>query len=89
MLLIACFFLGIGNFAMHKAVVESGHPFVEDAKKYFGRYFGSNGSYAVEFLILTGSMLMAFAGSGWIVLVYGLYTSCNALSAWLLLSGKF
>ena len=89
MLLIACFFLGIGNFAMHKAVVESGHPFVEDTKRYFGRYFGRNGSYAVEFVILSGVMLMASGGSGWIVVGYTLYTSFNALSAWLLLSGKF
>jgi hypothetical protein len=89
MFLIACFFLGIGNFAMHKAVVESGHPFVEDTKRYFGAYFGRNGSYAVEFVILAGSMLMAFGGSGWIVVGYMLYTSFNALSAWLLLSGKF
>ena len=89
MFLIACFFLGIINFAMHKAVVESGHPFVEDTKRYFGRYFGSNGSYAVEFVILTGSMLIAFGGSGWIVAGYTLYTSFNALSAWALLTGKF
>jgi hypothetical protein len=89
MFLIACFFLGIGNFAMHKAVVESGHPFVEDTKRYFGAYFGSNGSYAVEFMILAAAMLMAFGGSGWIVVVYTLYTSFNALSAWLLLTGKF
>jgi Flp pilus assembly protein TadG len=89
MFLITCFFLGIGNFAMHKAVVESGHPFVEDTKRYFGAYFGRNGSYLVEFAILAGAMLMAFGGSGWIVAVYTLYTSFNALSAWLLLSGKF
>ena len=89
MFLIACFFLGICNFFMHKAVIESGHPFVEDTKRYFGRYFGSNGSYTVEFFILTGAMLMAFGGSGWMVVAYTLYTSFNALSAWLLLSGKF
>ncbi len=88
MYLIACFFLGIGNFAMHKAVVESGHPFVEDTKLYFGRYFGRNGSYALEFAILAGAMLMAYSGSGWIVMAYVMYTLFNALSAWLLLSNK-
>jgi hypothetical protein len=89
MLLIVCFFLGIGNFAMHKAVVESGHPFVEDTKLYFGKYFGRNGGYAVEFVILAGAMLMAFGGSIWIVIAYFLYSTFNALAAWLLLSGKF
>ena len=39
MFLIACFVLGVANFAMHKAVMESGHPFVEDTKLYFGRHF--------------------------------------------------
>jgi hypothetical protein len=89
MYLIVCFFLGISNFAMHKAVVESGHPFVEDTKLYFGRYFGRNGSYAIEFVILAGAMLMAFGGTGWIVIVYLLYTAFNALAAWLLLSHRF
>ena len=88
MYLIACFFFGISNFAMHKAVVESGHPFVEDTKLYFGRYFGRHGSYALEFVILAGTMLMAFGGSGWMVLAYMGYTIFNALSAWLLLSGR-
>jgi hypothetical protein len=89
MFLVACFFLGIGNFAMHKAVIESGHPFVEDTKLYFGRYFGRNGSYAIEFIILAGAMLTAHSGSTWIVLAYFLYTGFNAVSAWLLLSGRF
>lgn len=88
MFLIACFFLGIGNFAMHKAVIESGHPFIEDTKRYFGRYFGNKSSYAVEFVILSASMLMAYGGSGWVVAVYTVYTSLNAVSAWALLTGK-
>lgn len=88
MFLIACFFLGIGNFAMHKAVVESGHPFVEDTKLYFGKHFGRNGSYALEFVILLGAMLLAHDGTFWIALAYIAYTSMNGLAAWLLLSGR-
>lgn len=88
MYLIACFFMGIGNFAMHKAVVESGHPFVEDAKHYFGRHFGRSGSYILEFALLTGAMLMAHSGAWWFAAIYLAYTVCNALSAWLLLSGR-
>jgi hypothetical protein len=89
MYLIVCFFFGIGNFAMHKAVIESGHPFVEDTKLYFGRYLGRHGSYALEFVILAGAMMMAYGGSGWIVIAYLFYTGFNALAAWMLLSGKF
>jgi hypothetical protein len=62
MYLIVAFLLGIANFAMHKAVVESGHPFVEDTKLYFGKHFGRNGSYFLEFGILLGAMLFAYSG---------------------------
>lgn len=85
--LVACFLMGIANFAMHKAVVESGHPFVRDTTLYFGRYFG-RGGYAVEFIILAGAMLMANSGSGAMVLIYGAYTLFNGLAAWLFLSGR-
>jgi hypothetical protein len=88
MYLIACFFLGISNFAMHKAVVESGHPYVEDTKLYFGRYFG-RGGYAVEFVILTGAMLMAHGGSGWMALGYATYTAFNGMAAWFFLTKRW
>ncbi len=86
--LIICFVLGTGNFAMHKAVVESRHPFVEDAKFYFGRHFGRYGSYAIEFVMLAAAMIFAASGS-WIVLIfYGAYTVMNGIAAYLLLNGK-
>jgi hypothetical protein len=88
MYLIAAFLLGIANFAMHKAVVESGHPFVEDAKLYFGRHFGRNGSYFLEFGILLGAMLFAHSGSTLVLGLYAAYTAFNALAAWLLLSRR-
>ncbi len=80
--------LGIGNFAMHRAVIESGHPFVEDSKLHFGKHFGKYSSYIIEFVILTGSMLFAAAGYGIAAAVYVLYSVLNALAAWLLLSGR-
>jgi hypothetical protein len=88
MYLIACFLLGIANFAMHKAVVESGHPFVEDTKLYFGKHFGRNGSYYLEFGILLGVMLFAHTGSTLIAWLYAAYTACNGIAAWLLLSRR-
>jgi hypothetical protein len=88
MSLILCFFLGIINFAMHKAVVESRHPFVEDAKLYFGRHIGKYGSYLLEFGILAGAMLFADSGSNLIAIFYALYATINGVAAWLLLSGR-
>lgn len=88
MLLIFCFLMGIANFAMHKAVAESGHPFVEDTKRYFGRHFSPYGSYAIELALLIGAMLFAEQGSMWVVLFYWAYTGMNGIATWLLLSGK-
>lgn len=73
---------------MHKAVLESGHPFIEDTKLYFGKHFGQNSSYALEFFILAGAMLFASSGPVLIVFLYGGYSLLNAIAAYLLLSGK-
>jgi hypothetical protein len=88
MVLIFCFLMGVANFAMHKAVAESGHPFVEDAKLYFGSHFGRSASYAIELLMLIGAMWFAYEGSLFVALIYWGYTGMNALATWLLLSGR-
>jgi hypothetical protein len=88
MILLICFFLGIANFAMHRAVLESRHPFVEDSKLYFGRHIGRHGSYILEFLILAGAMIFAGSGSNLIAAFYGIYSAFNAVAAWMLLSRK-
>ncbi|MEE9434655.1 MAG: hypothetical protein V3V15_10500 [Sphingorhabdus sp.] len=85
---ITCFLLGIANFAMHKAVIDSNHPFVEDTKLYFGRYFGKSGSYVFEFALLLGALVFASLGSMLIVFFYVIYSGLNMLAAWLLLSGR-
>lgn len=85
---IMAFILGVANFGMHKAVVESGHPFVEDSKFYFGRHFGRQSSYILEFVILLA--VLAFTANGsWIAsAAYFVYTGLNLLAAWLLLTGR-
>ena len=88
MVLVFCFLMGVANFAMHKAVAESGHPFVEDTKLYFGKYFGRYASYGIELAMLTGAMLFAHEGSIVVAFVYWIYTGMNALATWLLMSGK-
>jgi hypothetical protein len=86
--LLICFIFGIINFATHRAVVESGHPFVEDTKLYFGRHFGRYGSYILEFVILNAALYFAYAGSGLSAFFYFAYTALNVLAAWLLLGGR-
>lgn len=88
MLLTICFLLGIANFYVHKAVAESGHPFVEETKLYVGRYVGPYGSYAIDLALLIGAMWLAHAGSLWALLLYAAYTAINGVATWLLLSNK-
>ena len=63
MLLTVCFLMGIANFFMHRAVAESGHPFVEDTKRYFSAHFSPFGSYAIELALLIGALWLANEGS--------------------------
>lgn len=86
--IVICFLLGIANFAMHSAVLHSGHEFVEDTKLYFGRHFGKSASYGIEFAILLSALLFSFWGSALAVIFYALYSLLNLLAAWLLLSGR-
>lgn len=81
------FALGVANFAMHKAVMESGHPMVARSSAYFGLMGGRLG-LALEFIALLGAMLMVDSGLvGW-AWAYLIYSLINGLSAWLILSGR-
>jgi hypothetical protein len=80
------FLLGIGNFAVHKAVLESHHPML--AQMPWFELLGGRFSMAIEFMLLVGALLLAAAGHsawGW---AYLGYSAVNALSAWLILSRK-
>ncbi len=87
MAILFLFSLGIANFAMHKAVLESGHPMLGQVPWFF-HMLGGRFSLLVEFVMLLGSMLMVDAGSvGW-AWGYAAYSVVNCLSAWLILTGK-
>jgi hypothetical protein len=84
---LAIFVLGIANFAMHKAVLESGHPLVGRMLR-FVHMLGGRATLAAEFLILLGAMLLVatgLAGWGW---AYLGYTALNAFAAWLMLTRR-
>lgn len=81
------FLLGIANFAMHKAVLESGHPLLRSAPVVM-QMMGGRFSLAVEFMILLSSLIMVDQGAlgwGW---GYAGYSAFNGLSAWLILSRR-
>lgn len=87
MALLLSFLLGIGNFAMHKAVLESGHPLL-GRMPWFVHLLGGRVSMVSEFLILLAALLLVAQGSpGWGV-AYALYTLINGFGAWLILTHR-
>lgn len=81
------FVLGIGNFTLHKAVLESGHPLIDRMNWFTGGREG-RGSLLIEFLVLLSAMLLAANGWTWAVWFYLGYSALNALAAWLILGGR-
>ena len=85
--IVMIFFLGVANFAMHKAVLESGHPLLGHVP-WFIHLLGGRFSFLIEFLMLLGAMLMVAEGSAGWAWGYGVYSGLNALSAWMSLAGQ-
>lgn len=84
MALVFVFLLGVANFALHKAVLESGHPLIASLPGWLvGR-----ASMAVEFVFLLVSLMLVARGhAGW-AWGYAGYACANAASAWLVLTRR-
>lgn len=87
MALVAIFLLGVGNFALHQAVVDSGHRLIGDVPLAPGDV-GRRILLGTEFLVLLIAMLLAANGWPALAWAYFLYTCINGLTAWLILSGR-
>lgn len=87
MALIAIFLLGVGNFALHAAVLGSGHPLLGESR-WFVHLLGGRISLLTEFALLFAALLLAASGWGWVVWVYLGYSALNALGAWLILTRR-
>ncbi len=87
MALIIIFLLGIANFALHRAVLESGHDLVGSLISE-GSVLNPKVTLGIEFIMLLAAMLLVtngYPGWGW---AYAIYSIGNGLSAWLILSGR-
>lgn len=87
MAILLTFLFGIGNFALHKAVLESGHPMLRQLP-WMSNARGGRFSLGLEFLVLLGALLLVSQGAtgwGW---GYAGYSLLNALSAWLILTHR-
>lgn len=87
MIVAVIFVFGILNFAMHRAVLESGHPLLKQLPGGLRRH-GLRLTLALEFGVLLAAMLLAANGWPQTGYAYAIYTGLNGLSAWMILTGK-
>ncbi len=88
MYLIIVFLCGVGNFAMHKAMLESDHPLIAEARGSFRKALGPYGSYILEFLMLAAALIFANMDMLSAVIFYAVYTLANCAAALILFSNK-
>ena len=87
MAVLIIFVLGVGNFAMHSAVLASGHPMLGQMPWYI-HLLGGRISLAAEFLLLLAALLLATYASPLWTWGYLGYTLLNGLGAWLILTRR-
>lgn len=81
------FLLGIGNFVLHKAVLESRHP-VLGQLRWMAHPLAGRPSLAFEFLLLLAALLLvANVDPKWGWAYFG-YSALNGLAGWLILSRR-
>lgn len=87
MAIAVIFLLGIGNFALHRAVLESRHPLLGQMP-WFVHMLGGKLTLLTEFLVLLAALLLAANGWPGLAWAYLAYSALNALAAWLILTGR-
>lgn len=87
MAILLIFILGVVNFALNKAVLESHHPMIGHSPLFRGR-MGRRAALATEFVILLIALLLAANGWTEIGWIYLAYSALNALAGWLIISGR-
>ncbi|MEP3052069.1 MAG: hypothetical protein ABJP48_04925 [Erythrobacter sp.] len=85
--LIIIFVLGVGNFALHKAVLESGHPML-GKMPWFVHMLGGKLTLTTEFMVLLAAMILAANGWPALVWAYLAYSCLNGIAAWLILTNR-
>jgi hypothetical protein len=79
------FLLGIANFALHRAVLGSGHAVVQAMVRPGGP--GGKLTLALEFVLLLAAMLATSGSASW-AWAYAIYSLCNGAAAWAILTGR-
>ncbi|KLE34302.1 hypothetical protein [Aurantiacibacter luteus] len=87
MALVLVFLLGVGNFALHRAVMAGGAKVLGDLDPAALRAARIS-SLVVEFLLLCGALYAADAGQAHWLWAYAGYSLLNLAAAWLLIARK-
>jgi len=84
---IVIFVAGVINFAVGRAVFESGHPLLARLPRA-SRVLGQRAALATEFAVLFFALLLSVNGWPGFVWAYLAYSAANGLAAWLILARK-
>lgn len=87
LVILIIFFLGVGNFALHKAVLESGHPLLGQMP-WFVHMLGGKLTFATEFMVLLAALMLAANGWPGLAWAYLAYSALNGIAAWLILTDR-
>ncbi len=87
MAILITFLLGIGNFALHRAVMESGHPLL-GKMPWFYHALGGRFTMIIEFMLLFGALMFAAQDNVSGPIAYVIYSVLNSFSAYLILTDK-
>lgn len=81
------FLLGIANFAINRAVFDSGHPLFARMPKV-SQTLGRRAALVSEFAVLLVALMLSAKGWPVFAWIYLAYTLCNGGAAWLILSRR-
>lgn len=87
MAILITFLLGVGNFALHHAVMASGHPMLGRVP-WLAHSLGGRVTLVVEFLLLFAALMFASEGNAGGPIAYVVYSVLNSFSAWLILTDR-
>lgn len=87
MAIIVTFLLGLGNFAWHTAVIQSGHRMISDVQPASLRIIRLI-SLSLEFMLLCLALYAVKSGHTAWVWAYTSYSAINGGAAWLIVSRR-
>lgn len=79
--------LGVVNFAIHRAVIEVGHPLSDEVPDFLSA-LGGRLSLIAEFAVLLAALSLAANGWPELAWAYVAYSALNGMAAWLIVTRR-